>query len=507
MIDDHRKINKIPFWSIRWQTLFAYTIVFALIFFAVFYWLFNLIEKIALDNLFADLEEIPRNVAAEIDGDLHQALYEDPDYDPTLEWPRGMSAPRYWQIAHKLNDYHLSNPKTLLYTYISPEPGKVVFVVSMGPFLEPVIGARLGDEYWPQPPSVILNGLVEETVSKKIVTDSYGSWVSGFAPFYNSDEQIVGAVGVDYRADTVIEVRNRMLRLAIPSFIIAYLIVLIAVLSITNRITKPLSEISKAAERIGSGDYTIIQRENIRYRDEISTLTDVFNIMVKQVESREEKLIEFAERLHSLNQIYLDKQEEERTTLARNIHDDLLNQIAAFSMRTLSTDSDEFDEIYQGLTTRMRQMITSLRPANLWYGLWYALDEYVEEVTGRLDNEAFVFLDIQATDIRYDVKTEEHLYRIVQQACENSLRHAQAKTIRIYGSLAHDSVSLNVEDDGIGFDLEVLDFDTLLSNKHFGLAGMYERAGIIGADLEMESTPGAGMKISLQWQPEDIGGT
>jgi len=85
-------------------------------------------------------------------------------------------------------------------------------------------------------------------------------------------------------------------------------------------------------------------------------------------------------------------------------------------------------------------------------------------------------------------------------ACQNALQHAKAKAIRITGSLEPEQAELVVEDDGVGFAVrEHLDLVGLLANKHFGLAGMHERAALIGAKMAIESVPGRGTRVRVIW--------
>lgn len=105
---------------------------------------------------------------------------------------------------------------------------------------------------------------------------------------------------------------------------------------------------------------------------------------------------------------------------------------------------------------------------------------------------------------RFTAKIEEFLFRIVQQACENAYRHAQANTIRVSGEITQHQVAIRIEDDGVGFVInERADLPTLLAQKHFGLVEMYERAAIIGADLQIKSAPKQGTQVKLLWNPSD----
>jgi signal transduction histidine kinase len=167
-----------------------------------------------------------------------------------------------------------------------------------------------------------------------------------------------------------------------------------------------------------------------------------------------------------------------------------------------ASSSSQFDEAYQSATRRIREIITGLRPTMLNYGLGPALDELADEAT---TPGTSIILEVEppAAEVRYDPMIELHLFRIVQQACQNALQHADAKTIRITGCLKPEEVDLVTADDGKGFATGVpLDLAILLANKHFGLAGMYERAALIGAKMSVASTPGGGTRVRVVWHPD-----
>jgi signal transduction histidine kinase len=156
---------------------------------------------------------------------------------------------------------------------------------------------------------------------------------------------------------------------------------------------------------------------------------------------------------------------------------------------------------YDQATERIRDIINGLRPAMLNYGLAPALETLAEELNDRLPNGPRISIDLEQSDARYEAHTELYLFRIAQQACENAVHHADCRTIRISGTLDEAECSLSVHDDGKGFTTgQRIDLPGLLADKHFGLAGMYERAELIGAGLEIHSRPGEGCLVSVTWQ-------
>ena len=209
-----------------------------------------------------------------------------------------------------------------------------------------------------------------------------------------------------------------------------------------------------------------------------------------------------AEELRKLYQRNIEHQEAERMALARELHDDVLNQLAILSMNIASGSTvEELTETYEEVTRRLRGVVENLRPALLIYGLHPALEELVYGYQAR-PHAPNIMLEIPHSPVRYASGVEVHLFRIVQQACENALRHAQAQTIWIRGTLSEAQVWMSVSDDGTGFDPDDIHKKEHLAKKHFGLAGIRERAALIGARLKVESRTGKGTHISIEWRTE-----
>lgn len=207
------------------------------------------------------------------------------------------------------------------------------------------------------------------------------------------------------------------------------------------------------------------------------------------------------ERLQTFYRADIGRYEAERASLAWDLHDNVLSQLAI--LKTKAEESAVSPNIIGStaeLIARLRETIKGLRPPMLDYGLYVALGALADDLTERLENTVMVVLELAESDARHDPQVEQHLYRIVQQACENALRHARARTVRIRGRLEPERVDLTVEDDGIGFAAgDKMDLALLIAQKHFGLAGMYERAALIQAQLRIDSAPGQGTQIRVTW--------
>jgi signal transduction histidine kinase len=206
------------------------------------------------------------------------------------------------------------------------------------------------------------------------------------------------------------------------------------------------------------------------------------------------------ERLHSLNQANVIRQEAERAALARDLHDQVLNGLAALNIATDDTPP-EFRHALEGYMARLRKTIGELRPPLLDYGLTTGLEALADDLADRGGTSTLVLVHVSADGEAYPADVQQHIYRIVQQAAENVLRHARAATLHIKGRLDPEGIDVAVEDDGVGFAAgECLDMSQLLAQGRFGLAGMLERAALINAQVNIHSKPGSGTRVQVLWR-------
>jgi signal transduction histidine kinase len=104
---------------------------------------------------------------------------------------------------------------------------------------------------------------------------------------------------------------------------------------------------------------------------------------------------------------------------------------------------------------------------------------------------------------------EQGIYRIAQETLENIIRHAGARTIRVCVEQTGTEISLIIDDDGQGVNLEALEAPTSDADDRFGIRGMKERAALIGGRLEISSQAGQGTSVRLtapvEGQEDDSG--
>ena len=145
---------------------------------------------------------------------------------------------------------------------------------------------------------------------------------------------------------------------------------------------------------------------------------------------------------------------------------------------------------------RVHEMATELRPSILDdIGLAAAVKRYIEEYSTKIGLP--VDSHISGFDNRrLSPEIEITVYRIIQEALTNIVKHAEAGRVSVIMSLAGASLTAIIEDDGKGFNTKTP--MTSASGENLGLFGMNERASLVGGNLTIESKPGSGTTVFLQ---------
>jgi signal transduction histidine kinase len=207
---------------------------------------------------------------------------------------------------------------------------------------------------------------------------------------------------------------------------------------------------------------------------------------------------------------------EERARLARELHDSVTQALFSMTLHARTTHMyleregidptsplalsvRQLSDLTQGALAEMRALLFELRPGALREeGLVAALRKQAAALTAREE----VKVDVQAPPgrISLDERVEEQLYRLSQEALHNVVKHAQATHVQLCLSLAEDAVTLEVTDNGVGFD------PAERHPGHMGLSTMAERAASLGGDLEVRSTPGNGtvIRVAVPMFEEDV---
>ena len=201
--------------------------------------------------------------------------------------------------------------------------------------------------------------------------------------------------------------------------------------------------------------------------------------------------------------------EDERRSLARQLHDEACQDLAAASIyleqlapklnralpeeASLNHDLSKVTHLIQLTHETLRQTARALHPSTLeHYGLVRALRSFTRELSMLSNRSGVVFeIDVAPDFPRFNQMVETCAYRIVQEATTNAFNHAQARRISIKLSLQGNNAFIVVEDDGRGID-------TALSDSHgIGLAAIHERAELIGANVEISTRVAQGTSLTL----------
>jgi NarL family two-component system sensor histidine kinase LiaS len=193
---------------------------------------------------------------------------------------------------------------------------------------------------------------------------------------------------------------------------------------------------------------------------------------------------------------------EERQRLARELHDAVSQQLFAISMtatavgRTLEKDFSKaqrqialIEEMSAVAQSEMRALLLHLRPVYLeGKGLEQGLRELIRELQEKMPIDIVFEMD---PDVQLMKGIENHLFRIVQEAISNTLRHAKASKMEIRLLRRGETVRLTLRDDGIGFDMD--------ENKQtsYGLSNMQERIVETGGSIQFITAPGKGTRIEI----------
>lgn len=280
----------------------------------------------------------------------------------------------------------------------------------------------------------------------------------------------------------------------VPAFILA----LFALWFGAKQIVQPLQHLESKAAALAWGDFSAIE-ESVGGISEVRHLQMELTEMARKVQAAQEGLHDFIGAITSA-------QEEERTRLARELHDDTIQAVIALKQRVQLAQKSvkdqhgrqslkELENLAEQTIENLRRLTRALRPIYLEdLGLVTALEMLARETNQATHLE--VDFHQSGQERRLSREVELALYRIAQEALSNVVRHAQAEHAVL--SIVFDKeVNLEVVDDGIGFTVPKSPTD-LAPSGHFGLLGMRERADLIGARLEVQSEADRGTRLSVR---------
>jgi signal transduction histidine kinase len=257
-------------------------------------------------------------------------------------------------------------------------------------------------------------------------------------------------------------------------------------------------------ERILSCNGSAIRDQSGEILMAVLTSADITErIRTEEALRRSEKVALQREQFQALAERLRRAREEERTKVARDLHDQIGQIFTAIKLelmwmsRRLPKPNDKFHERMRGAiglinegVESVRTICTGLRPGVLDdLGLAAAIEWQASEFASRTG--ILCAVTVPGTDLSLDGDQATEFFRIFQECLTNVMRHAQAKSARVALFEENGDLVLLVADDGKGFR------ESDLSNS-LGLLGMKERAQVCGGDLAIASAPGNGTTVTLR---------
>ncbi len=222
----------------------------------------------------------------------------------------------------------------------------------------------------------------------------------------------------------------------------------------------------------------------------------------ERVEERTRALTEAKEQLSMLAAYQQDSVEMERTRIAREVHDELGQNMTALKIGLKLLENylpkgeeksrkkiHDLDQLVDGTIASVQKISRELRPLQLDdLGLSAAMEWHARQFQMETDIRTELFLNVD--DRGLDKAATTAMYRVFQEAMTNIVRHAKARAIRVRLYMSKSEFILEISDDGIGFVPE-----NLSSPKSLGLMGMRERIHSLGGHVDISSMPGMGTRI------------
>ena len=236
---------------------------------------------------------------------------------------------------------------------------------------------------------------------------------------------------------------------------------------------------------------------------------------IQEIESVHSALLRFSqaavERDNLRNRYVRDvvqAQEQERMDMAREIHDGALQDVTALLQQIHMIEDDEnkasrlkrSEIIAKAVVKELRAFCDELAPPWMDLGLNEAITELAERLSQAYDIVIMTDYDEGTDSAEIENDKILSLLRIIQEAVSNAVRHGEASTVNIQLSRKDDTMTLEISDNGKGFDSGNINHETLRVEGHRGLASMTERMSLMGGTLRRASRLGEGTEMTASFK-------
>jgi signal transduction histidine kinase len=246
---------------------------------------------------------------------------------------------------------------------------------------------------------------------------------------------------------------------------------------------------------------------NLRYSpDDVQWLTAIGRqaaIVLDAIHHAEQER-RAASEIRALYRQVVGTREVERGRLSRELHDGVLQDLCAITrdLKALEAQPEADEARFGDLVTRsgdsvgaLRAICHNLRPPLLQHDLASALKALVEELDARSSAPVYIEISVEEMDLSDDVALA--MFRITQEALNNAIQHADASEVAVRLTKYPDRLRLTVTDDGRGI-VGGVEPARFVAHGHYGLAGMRERAAMIGGKLDVQTAVDYGTVVILE---------
>ena len=239
--------------------------------------------------------------------------------------------------------------------------------------------------------------------------------------------------------------------------------------------------------------------EDLRW---LTTLARQAAVVLETIRYAEQEQ-QVASEMQALYRRAVSARESERERLARELHDGVLQDLCAVTrdLKALEAQAQEPKSLHPLIASTnesvqtLRAICHDLRPPLLSNNPTLALKALVERLDAQSPAPIHIEISVESLFVREE--TALALYRIAQEALHNAIQHADASEIAVRLTQYPDRLRMTITDDGRGI-ANGTDFRRFVAEGHLGLAGMRERAAMIGGNLDVQSAPDYGTVVVLE---------
>ncbi len=281
------------FISLRIKLLIGFTVVIAIFYTSAYHWFYQFAVNRAVQRIREDLVGTLKGAIAGIDGDQFEALSKitlPPGQHEPLDNPL-YTAHQNWLYRVSLVE-NRANPFTFIR---GQKPYEVRWIGDVSRIIRSCPKTAFQESYTADPAKTDLyRGLTEIAVLTNPYTDVWGTWISAFGPIKNSRGKVVGALGIDFKADYVLAIQQSIRNVMFISFVCVYGSLATLIYLVAGVVTRPLNKLQLVARRIGQGDYgpDLAVLNRTLFPDETDILARAFQEMVNNIQTRELQLKE-----------------------------------------------------------------------------------------------------------------------------------------------------------------------------------------------------------------------